>query len=152
MIHIDDLRCCYCLLFIFLLYPICCPRTILSPSLPVVTQIQDHIAGPLPSPLRHVPSFSSREDFSIFFPRRLASNGTSCLLCVSYYTSCKLCVHVVSANTSSGSTTNHLTNRQQTSKQQTHNERFFCLVLSFVRLFSEFLNHESRVVQDTLTS
>ena len=48
-------------------------------SLPplVVTQIRGHIAGSSPpSPLRwYVPSFLSREeDFSTFFPRRLASN------------------------------------------------------------------------------
>ena len=56
------------------------PSIILAPlsrSLPVVTQIQGHIAGPPPpSPLRHVPSFLSREEVSIFFPRRLASNCT----------------------------------------------------------------------------
>ena len=35
---------------------------LLSPSLPVVTQTRGDIAGPpLPSPLRYVPSFSSRE-------------------------------------------------------------------------------------------
>ena len=49
------------------------PLIILAPlsrSLPVVTQIRGHIAGPPPpSPLRHVPSFLSREEFSIFFPR-----------------------------------------------------------------------------------
>ena len=48
-----------------------------SPSLPVVTQIRGHIAGPPPpSPLRCVPSFLSREEFSIVFPCRLASNCT----------------------------------------------------------------------------
>ena len=36
--------------------------TLLSRSLPVVTQIRGHIAGPPPSsPLRYMPSFSSRE-------------------------------------------------------------------------------------------
>ena len=42
---------------------------LLSPSLPVVTQIRGHIAGPPPpSPLRYVPSFLSREEFIVFFP------------------------------------------------------------------------------------
>ena len=54
------------------------PFVILAPlsrSLSVVTQIRGHIAGPPPpSPLRHVPLFLSREEASIFFPRRLASN------------------------------------------------------------------------------
>ena len=44
------------------------------PSLPVVTQIRGHIAGPPPSlppsPQRYVPSFLSRNELSIFFPRR----------------------------------------------------------------------------------
>ena len=45
-----------------------------SPSLDA-TQIRRHYAGSFPhSSLRHAPSFLSREDFSIFFPRRLASN------------------------------------------------------------------------------
>ena len=45
-----------------------------SPSLPVVTQTRGHIAGSLPpSPLRYVFSFLSREEFSVFFPGRLAS-------------------------------------------------------------------------------
>ena len=46
----------------------------LSRFLPVITQIQGHIVGPPPpSPLRYVFSLLSREEFSIFFPRRLAS-------------------------------------------------------------------------------
>ena len=70
-------------LFTYLFFhPIYCPRTMLSSSLPVVTtavvaQIRGYIAGlPPPSPLRYLPSFLSREQFSIFFPRRLASNCT----------------------------------------------------------------------------
>ena len=48
---------------------------LLSRSLPVVTQIRGRIVGPPPpSPLRFVPSFLSREEFSIFFPLRLALN------------------------------------------------------------------------------
>ena len=48
---------------------------LLSRSLPAVTQIRGHIAGPRPpSPRRYAPSFLSREVFSILFPRRLASN------------------------------------------------------------------------------
>ena len=48
---------------------------LLSPSqCSSITQIRGHIAGsPPPSPLRHLPSFLSREEFSIFFPRRFAS-------------------------------------------------------------------------------
>ena len=58
--------------FFFMLFVI---RALLWPSLPVVTQIWRHTAGPPPPvPLRYVPSFLSREEFSIFFPRRLASN------------------------------------------------------------------------------
>ena len=34
-----------------------------------------------PSPLRYAPSFLSREDSSYFFPRRLASNCSSRLIC-----------------------------------------------------------------------
>ena len=42
---------------------------LLSPSLPVPTQIRGHIAGPPPpSPLRYVPSFLSREECSMFLP------------------------------------------------------------------------------------
>ena len=47
-----------------------------SLSLLVVTQIRGHIAGsspPLPTTVRAL-HFLSREDFSSFFPRRLASN------------------------------------------------------------------------------
>ena len=45
-----------------------------APSL-FVTQIRRHISGtPPPSPLRYVPTFLSREGFSTFFPRPLASN------------------------------------------------------------------------------
>ena len=56
----------------------CIILAVLSLSLSVVvTKIRGHIAGPPPPfPLRHVPSFLSREEFSIFFPRRLASNCT----------------------------------------------------------------------------
>ena len=48
------------------------------PSLPVVTQIGGHIAGPPPpSPLLpYAPSFLSREEVRIFFPGRFASNCT----------------------------------------------------------------------------
>ena len=48
---------------------------LLSPSLGV-TRIQGHtrLFCPLPSPLRHVPLFLSREDFRPIFPRRLASD------------------------------------------------------------------------------
>ena len=50
---------------------------LLSPSLPVAAQIRGHIAGPTPpSPPRYVPSFFSPDEFSILFPRRLASNRT----------------------------------------------------------------------------
>ena len=50
------------------------PRTAVA-LLPVVKQIQGHIAGARPpSSLRYVPSFLSQEEFSIFFPRRLAAN------------------------------------------------------------------------------
>ena len=63
-----------CNIFFFFIPLILVP---LSRSLPVVTQIRGHIAGlPPPSPLRHVPSYLSREEVSIFFPRRLASNCT----------------------------------------------------------------------------
>ena len=42
---------------------------LLSPSLPVVIQIRGHIVGPsLPSPLRCMPSFLSREVSSTFLP------------------------------------------------------------------------------------
>ena len=45
-----------------------------SRSVPKITQIWGHTEGPSPpSPLRHVPSFLSREKFSTFSPRRLAS-------------------------------------------------------------------------------
>ena len=44
-----------------------------SPSLDE-TQVQGHrAASSLPAPLSYVPSFLSRDDFSFFFPRRLAS-------------------------------------------------------------------------------
>ena len=46
-----------------------------SLSFQVVTQIRGHTAGSSPRfPLRYVPSFLSRKDFSLFFPCRLASN------------------------------------------------------------------------------
>ena len=61
------------LFFFFIPFVILAP---LSRSLPAVTQIRGHIASPPPSPLRHVPSFLSREEVGIFFPRRLASNCT----------------------------------------------------------------------------
>ena len=52
----------FCIQFIIL-------ALLLSCSLPVVNQIRGHIAGLFPpSPLRYVPSFSSREYFSIFLP------------------------------------------------------------------------------------
>ena len=64
----------YSVLFFFIPFII---LALLSRSLPVVSQIRGHIAGPPPlSPLRYVPSFLSREEVSIFFPRRLASNCT----------------------------------------------------------------------------
>ena len=52
------------------------PSSFFSLSLLVVAQIRGHIQQALlpPSPLRFVPSILSREDFSSFFPRRLASN------------------------------------------------------------------------------
>ena len=63
--------------FIFIFPSHLFPRKLLSRSLPVVTQIRGRIVGaPPPSPLRYVPSFLSREEFNIFFPRRLASNCT----------------------------------------------------------------------------
>ena len=51
-------------------------RALLSRFLPVATQTRGHVAGPPPpSPLRYMPSFFlSREELSIFVPRRLASN------------------------------------------------------------------------------
>ena len=61
--------------FFFFLYPtfiIYYPRTTLAFALPGVTQIRGHIAvagSPSPSPhptLRYVPSFLSREQFSIY--------------------------------------------------------------------------------------
>ena len=52
-----------------------CFLALLSRSLPVVAQTRGRIAGPPPpSPLRYVPSLLSREESSVFFPRRLASN------------------------------------------------------------------------------
>ena len=61
---------------------------LLSRSLPVVTQIRGDIAGPPPpSPLRYVPSFLSREELSIFFPRRLASNSTMLFFDLQQHTS-----------------------------------------------------------------
>ena len=76
----DTLRTHFLFSSFFFLYPIYYPRTASRPpsQLPVVAQIRGRIAGPPPpSPLRYVPSFLSREEFSIFFPRRLASNCTS---------------------------------------------------------------------------
>ena len=59
---------------LFFFIPFIIPATF-SRSLPVVTQIRGHIAGPPPpSPLRHVLSFLPRGESSIFFPRRPASN------------------------------------------------------------------------------
>ena len=69
----------------FCLHPIYYPRTASRPpsQLPVVAQIRGRIAGPPPSPLRYAPSILSRAEFSIFFPRRLASN------CISYSYTCR---------------------------------------------------------------
>ena len=51
---------------IFFLIPLFIILAPLSRSLPVVTQIRGHIAGPPPPfPLWHVPSFLSREEVSI---------------------------------------------------------------------------------------
>ena len=66
---------CVCF-FCFFFHPIYHLRpSFLSPSYAVVTQIRSHIAGssPLPTTVRAL-HFFSREDFSCFFPRRLASN------------------------------------------------------------------------------
>ena len=66
------------LAFLLLFFPLIIPFSILallSRSLLVVTQIRGHLASPPPpSPLRCAPSCLSWEYFSIFFPRRLASN------------------------------------------------------------------------------
>ena len=68
----------FSLLFFLLFFSI--PFILSSPfcslSLPVVTQIRGHIAGsspPLPTTVRAL-HFLSQENFSCFFPRRLASN------------------------------------------------------------------------------
>ena len=65
-------------LFFFFSIPFIIFALSFSLSLLVVTQIRGHIrAGsspPLPSPVRFVPCILSREGFSSFFPRRLASN------------------------------------------------------------------------------
>ena len=53
---------------LFSSFPFIILALLFSRSLPVATQIWGHIAGPLPpSPLRYVPSFLSREEFSTFF-------------------------------------------------------------------------------------
>ena len=65
--------CCFSFLIPFI------TLAVLSPSLPVVTQIRGHIAAPPPHPPppRYVPSFLSREEFSIVFLRGLAANCTT---------------------------------------------------------------------------
>ena len=64
------MNACFCFFFIPFVV-----LALLSRSLTVIIPIRGHIAGPPPaSPLRYVPSFLSREEISIFFPRRLASN------------------------------------------------------------------------------
>ena len=71
-------RCTYHFFIFIFSHPIHYLRTSSSLSFPLVTQIRGHIAGSSPPfPLRYVPSFLSREDFSLFFPRRLASNCVS---------------------------------------------------------------------------
>ena len=61
-------------MFLFFFIPFIIPA-LPSRSLPVITQIRGHIAGPSPSsPLRYVPSSLSRKDPTIFFPCRFASN------------------------------------------------------------------------------
>ena len=63
---------CVCVFFFSILFVF---LALLSCSLPVVAQVRGHIAGPSPPcPLRYVPSFLSREELGIFFPRRVASN------------------------------------------------------------------------------
>ena len=61
----------------FFLHPVYYPRPSFSLSLAIVTLIRgDHIAGssvPSPTTVRAL-HFLSREDFTPFFPRRLASN------------------------------------------------------------------------------
>ena len=54
-------------------HPIYCFRPT-SPPASLSCQIRGHIAGTPPPLLRCVPSFLSREEFSIFFSRRLTSN------------------------------------------------------------------------------
>ena len=66
----------YMVIYLFIPFII---LALLSPSLPAVTQIRGHMAGPpSPSPLRYVPSFYCEKNSAIcnFFPCRLASNCT----------------------------------------------------------------------------
>ena len=83
-------------LFFHLIYY---PRTLLSRSLPLVTQIRGHRAGPLlPRPPYGIitPSFLSREEYSIFFPRRLAPNCTLSWCEHAAHASAKLCACLTS--------------------------------------------------------
>ena len=76
-----SIRCLVCpflFLFSFCIIPFnILALLLLLRSRPVVTQIPGRIAEPpSPAPLRYVPFFLSREEFNIFFPRRLPSNCT----------------------------------------------------------------------------
>ena len=69
--------------FSFFFRPIYYLRTILSPSLPVLTQIRGHIAGrPSPSPLRYVPSFFLARRIQHFLPSSTRVELYYCLLTV----------------------------------------------------------------------
>ena len=70
--------------FFFLSIPFILPLPFCSLSLLVVTQMRGHIAGsshPLPTTVR-ASHFLSRQCFSSFFPRRLASN---CVRIIKYF-------------------------------------------------------------------
>ena len=73
-------RLCAARLFYLFIYffchPVYYPRTTFALP-PSSNRVRGRTAGPLPSQPRYVPSFFlflSREELSIFFPRRLASN------------------------------------------------------------------------------
>ena len=70
----------------FFLVPSIIFALILSLSRSVdVTQVQGHSRGSFPpSRLLYVPSFLSREDFSPFFPRQLASISNCCVMNADY--------------------------------------------------------------------
>ena len=73
--HIRDHRAGSSRLFLFIyFYPIYYPRTTLALPPSNNSDPGSHSGPSSPSPLRYVSSFLSREEFSIFFPRRLASN------------------------------------------------------------------------------